>query len=100
MSFAMNTKQHTITNIVHTLAEFGFDADELLRMMSAVIYTKADILITYDGVNPPVASPEFGIYLASGTIYNLDGHENLDNLEMLRAGATSSLVTVVINSGE
>jgi hypothetical protein len=100
MSVAMNTKQHSITNVAHTLTDFGFDADELIRMELATIYTKADLLITYDGINLPVTSPEFGIYLTSGVIYNLLGHKNLDNLEMVRGGATDSLVTVVLSYGK
>ncbi len=100
MSVAINTIQHTITNVVHTLADFGFADTDLIRMESAVIHTKADLLITYDGINVPVTSTGFGLYLASGAMLNLVGHENLDNLEMVRASATSSLVTVVLSYGE
>lgn len=100
MSIAINTIQHTITNVVHTLADFGFDATDLIRMELATLSTRGDLLITYDGVNSPVIATQFGIYLASGLIYNLEGHENLDNLEMIRAGSTDSLVTVVLNYGE
>lgn len=93
---AFNTKQLSVSTIARSLSDFAFSASDLVRMESATFYTKADILITYDGVNPPVASPEFGIYLASGVIFSLQDRENLDNLQMIRAGSTDSLVTVTL----
>jgi hypothetical protein len=97
---AFSTKQLTVANTPVTLDDFPFSDGDLQRMEQAIIYTKADILITYDGTNSPAASPEFGIVLASGTIFTLKGHENLDNLEMVRLGAVSSLVTVCLEYGE
>lgn len=96
---AINTQQYNVGGTAVSLADFSFDASDLVRMESSTIYTKGDILITYDGVNPPVASPEFGIYLTSGTIFSLDGRKNLDDLEMISASAGSSLVTVVLEYG-
>jgi hypothetical protein len=100
MSTAYQSAQYTVSDTVVTLAEFSFTEQELLRMELATIYTKADILITYDGENSPEDSPEYGIYLASGTLFSLDGRENLNNLEMIRAGAEDSLVTVTLEYGE
>lgn len=100
MTTAFATKQYTVSSSIVDLSDFGFSESDLLRMELGTIYTKADILVTYDGENDPVASPEFGIYLASGTIFSITGHENLDQLEMLRAGATDSLVTITLEYGE
>ena len=97
---AYQSKQHTISTVVHAIDDFGFSDQEMLRMELATIYTKGDILITYDGEVSPSASPEYGIYLASGTIFSLTGHTNLDQLEMIRAGTTDSLVTVTLEYGE
>ena len=100
MSNAFESAQLTVSDTAVGLSDFAFSAQDLVRMESATIYTKSDILITFDGEHSPDDSPEYGIYLASGTVWSLDGRNNLDNLEMIRAGSEDSLVTVELEYGE
>ena len=75
-------------------SDFGFSAAQLAAMRKARISAMTNaVTFRQDGTSPTAT---VGHPIAAGEMIEIDGYNNLVNLEMIRSGAGDAVVTVTI----
>lgn len=96
---ARQAKNATVAGTALGISSWSFTAATLALCSRAIISAaNADVRFTYDGTLAPTAT--VGHFLAKDSNIELQGAENINNLQMIRTGGTSAVVTITIESDQ
>ena len=91
---AFQTKALAITGTAKAIASFGFSTAELTKADRAVITAFAQpVVIAVDG-NTPTST--LGTYVGANDSITIDGNLNINNLQIIKAGATDSTASMTL----